>query len=363
MSTDSSAPVTLACAPDEGFVRWLAASGGSLAISTYQAGKLLLVGWNGRQVSFLPRNFEKPMGLDVAGDQLVLATRHQVWRFANAGPLAHHYRKPGEYDALFLPRSLHPMPDLNIHDVALAGDTVWLVNTRLSCLATLSSSFTFQPQWRPAFISDLAPEDRCHLNGIALRDGRPAFVTALGESNTAGGWRDNKASGGIVIDVDANRIVARDFAMPHSPRWHDGALWVLDSGRGELVTIDAATGAKRVVCALRGYLRGLAFVGRHALVGLCKMRETNIFGGMPVETRYDELLCAVAVIDTASGATVGMLQITQGCTELYDIRFLPGMLRPNVLNLEREDARQAIYAPDCYYWLRPEFEIKDQPSS
>lgn len=348
----------LACTVDAGFAEWLAASGGSVAISTYQAGKLLLVGWNGRQVSFLPRHFDKPMGLDVAGDRLVLASRHAVWQFGNSGSLATHYREPGRYDALFLPRSTHHMPDLNIHDLAIAGDEVWMAVTRLSCLATLSNRYTVQPRWRPKFVSALAPEDRCHLNGLALIDGRPRYVTALGATDSPGGWRDDKVRGGLVMDVDSQEIIAQGFAMPHSPRWHRDRLWLLHSGAGELLALDVASGRSQTVCALPGYLRGLCFVGGHALVGLCKIRETNIFGGMPVQQRHAELLSGVALIDLASGRQAGMLRFTSGCSELYDLRFLPGCRRPNVLNLDRADVTEALSAPDCNYWLRPEFEIR-----
>ena len=50
-------------------------------------------------------------------------------------------------------------------------------NTLFSCLAAASPTHTFRPLWRPPFVSRLAPEDRCHLNGLALRDGEPRYVT------------------------------------------------------------------------------------------------------------------------------------------------------------------------------------------
>ena len=348
---------TLRCQADAGFAQWMAACGGSLAISTYQAGRLFMVGWNGRQVSFLPRAFDRPMGLDVDGERMVLATRNAIWLFANSRALAPHYLEPGRYDALYLPRATYHLPDLSIHDLAFAGDTVWMVNTRLSCLATLSLSHTFEPRWRPPFIDDLTPDDRCHLNGLALVEGRPKYVTALGRTNTAGGWRASKHNGGVVIDVDSGEILLDGLAMPHSPRWHDGRLWLLNSGEGRLLRMER-DGSASVVCELPGYLRGLCFVGGHALVGLCKIRESKVFGGMPVQARTPDLLCAIAVVELQSGRTVGMLTFTEGCTEIYDIRFLPGMLRPNVLNLDKPEVKLALSAPDCYYWLRSEEEIK-----
>jgi uncharacterized protein (TIGR03032 family) len=349
---EPAAAVTLQCQVDPGFAEWLATSGGSLAVSTYQAGRLFMVGWNGRQVSFLPRTFDRPMGLDVSGDRMALATRNAVWLLANSRPLAPNYLEPGRYDALYLPRAQFHMPDLQVHDLAFAGDDLWLVNTRMSCLAGLSSEHTFEPRWRPRFIDDLAPEDRCHLNGLALVDGRPGYVTALGESNAPHGWREGKRNGGIVIDVASGETVLRGLAMPHSPRWHEGRLWLLNSGEGRLLRLDA-DGRAETVCELPGYLRGLTFVGRHALVGLCMIREEKIFDGMPVSTRHPSLLCGIAVIDLARGVSVGMMTFTSGCTEIYDLRFLPGIQRPSVLNLEQDAGRLAVSVPDCWWWLPP----------
>lgn len=357
----TSAPEALACAPDRGFVDWLAQSGGSLLVSTYQAGKVLLLGWNGRQLTLLPRHFDKPMGLDVRDDRLLLATRHALSVFANAAPLAYEYREPGRYDALYLPRVTYQLSELHVHDVALTEDGIWMVNTRFSCLASPSDRFTFVPRWQPPFISALVPEDRCHLNGLALVDGQPGYVTALGTTDTVGGWRDNKAQGGVVIHIDSGEILVQGLAMPHSPRWHRGTLWFLHSGAGELVQVDTQTGTCTTVCRLPGYLRGLTLVGDYAVIGLCKIRETQIFGGMPIQERYPELRCGVAIVDLRSGAPVGMLTMTAGCTELYDIRFLAGSRRPNLLNLDKPELKDAIAAPGCYYWLRPDKVIPDEP--
>jgi uncharacterized protein (TIGR03032 family) len=355
------APETLACAVDDGFAAWLHGSGGSLAISTYQAGRLFLVGWNGRQVSFLPRAFDRPMGLDVSTDgrRMALGTRHSLFLFGNSAPLAPNYLAPGRYDALYLPHVEYHLPDLQIHDLAYAGSELWMVNTRLSCLCVPSVDSTFEPRWRPRFIDDLAPEDRCHLNGLAVRDAQPAFVTALGASNTPQGWRDGKANGGVVIDIASGEIALNGLAMPHSPRWHDGALWLLNSGDGALLRMDTQ-GRAEVICRLPAYLRGLTFVGHHALVGLCQIRERKVFGGMPVAERHAELVCGVAIIDTRSGRQTGLMRYTQGCSEIYDLRFLPGVQRPNVLNLAKEDVKLAISAPDCWYWL-PREELETGP--
>lgn len=354
---DSSAHKIINCSVDLGFQEWIAQAGGSLAITTYQAGKLALVGWNGQQVSFLMREFTKPMGMAVSGQRLALATKHEVILFANASVLAHHYieNQPGRYDALYLPRAAYFTGDLNVHDLAFGADGLWLVNTRFSCLSRLSAEFSFVPQWQPSFISELAPEDRCHLNGLAMVQGKLKFVTALGESDQVGGWRANKATGGIVIDIDSNEIILRGLSMPHSPYWHKDALWLLNSGTGELWRVDPRRGSYEVICALPGFLRGLCFVGNYALIGLCQMRETNIFGGLQIQERYDRLLCGVAVVDILTGNTAGFLEFTSGCEELYGIQFLSNTLRPTILNAQDDAVRDAFTAPEFSYWLRPSF--------
>jgi uncharacterized protein (TIGR03032 family) len=356
-------PVAVTCSAAPGFLDWLAKTNGALAVSTYQAGKVALIGWDGRRATLLMRQFDKPLGLATQGDRLALATRHDVTLFANAPLLAPDCieEEPGRYDSLYLPRATYHTGDLNVHDVAILGDEIWLVVTRFSCLAKLSYDFSFAPVWRPSFISDLVPEDRCHLNGVAIRDGRPRYVTALGTTDVAGTWREKKASGGVLIDVDANEIVVRGLSMPHSPRWHEGRLWMLNSGTGELLTVDLQSGRFDAVCGLPGYLRGLCMCGPYALIGLSKIRERHIFGGLPVQERCPNLLCGVSVVDVRIGREVGFFEFTAGCEELYDVQFLPGVRRPMILSVEKPESRLAVTNPDSSYWLRPSSEKGELP--
>ncbi len=318
-------PSQINCQANAAFEDWLIRSGGSLVVSTYQAGKVAMIGHDGQQVTLLMRDFDKPLGLVIAGGRLVLATRHDLWIFANSPILAHEYveGQPGRYDALYLPRATYHTNDLHTHDVAVTHEGVFLVATRFSCLARLSFDFNFLPIWRPPFVSDLVPEDRCHLNGLAMRDGQPRYVTALGTTDAPGGWRERKADGGVLIDVRTSEILLRGLSMPHSPRWYDNRLWLLNSGTGELLVVDPENGHSDVAARLPGYLRGLTFVGPYALIGLCKIREKHIFGGLPVQQLHQQLPCGIAVIDLRSGAQAGFFEFTKGCEELFEIQFLP----------------------------------------
>lgn len=362
MTTDSPTAQSgdvIRCSISDSFAHWMSQCNGSIAITTYQAGKVALIGHDGRQVTLLLRQFDKPLGLCVRNSSIALATRNDLVFLANAPLLAPDYleNQRGKYDALFLPRCSYHTGDLNIHDVAFTDDELWIVNTRFCCLSKLSRDFNFVPHWKPPFVSDIVPEDRCHLNGLAIVNNQPKYVTCLGTTDSPGAWREKKATGGVILDVTTNQIITRGLAMPHSPRWYNNQLYVLNSGAGELWSIDPKTGKQTVVAALPGYLRGLSFAGHYAIVGLCQIREKHIFGGLPVQQKHPKLLCAIAIIDLRTGQCAGMMEFTSGCQELYEVLFLPNVRRPMILNLEREAARQAFTAPQFSYWLRPSNEI------
>ncbi len=241
-----------------------------------------------------------------------------------------------------------------------AADGLCVVASRFSCLASLSSDYSFVPQWHPRFVSQICPEDRCHLNGLAMQDRKPRWVTALGESNEVGGWRQNKANGGVLIDVSSGESVVRGLSMPHSPRAADGKLYLLNSGAGELCVVDTARGTHEVIATLPGYLRGLAIVGSTALVGLSKIRERHIFGGLTVQQRFRSLLCGIATVDISSGRLLGLFEFTAAVHELYDVQFLPGIRQATILAPDAEGARQGFTAPEFSYWLRPSSLVEDR---
>jgi uncharacterized protein (TIGR03032 family) len=205
---------------------------------------------------------------------------------------------------------------------------LWIVNTAFSCLCTLDGEHSFVPRWRPPFVTTLAPEDRCHLNGIALVDGKPHYATALSETDTPQGWRPHKVTSGCLINVPSGETVARGFAMPHSPRVDQGRVWMLHSGAGRLVVVDPATSKVDTVTELPGYTRGLALCGPLAFVGLSKIRETSTFGGMPIAARRGQLKCGVGVVELSSGRLVGHLEFLTGVEEIFDVQVLPGIRCP-----------------------------------
>ena len=249
----------------------------TLAISTYQAGKVILISASSPEMLVqLPRNFEKAMGLAISGNRMAVASKEEVIVLSNAPYLASGYPlQPNTYDALFVPRATYFCGEIDLHDMAWGKRGLWAVNTRFSCLSLINDLFSFEPVWKPPFISDLTPDDRCHLNGLAMVEEEPCFVSALGQTNHGKGWREGVINGGILIHVGTGEIIATHLLMPHSPRMHDGKLFVLFSATGELACINTENGKYEIITRLPGFTRGMARQGEYLFIGLSKIRENR----------------------------------------------------------------------------------------
>lgn len=308
----------------------------SLIVSTYQSGRVVLLRADGERLNTHFRFFPNPMGLAYDGNRLAIGTLSEIWDYRNV-PSAAARLHPARHDACFLPRNMHVTGDIRVHELAFAGDgELWLVNTRFSALCTLDGDHSFVPRWRPPFISRLAAEDRCHLNGLAIVNGVPRYVTALGATDTLDGWREQKAGGGIVMDVASGELVATGLSMPHSPRVYDGTgspqAYILESARGTLATLDLQSGRRETIVELPGFTRGLAFAGPIAFVGLSQVRE-KVFDNIPLgeRLRADERSCGVWAIDLRSGGVIGFVRFEGAVQEIFDIQILPGIVYPDLL--------------------------------
>ncbi|NES67449.1 MAG: TIGR03032 family protein, partial [Okeania sp. SIO2D1] len=328
------------------FAAWLAKYHLSLAFTTYQTNRLFFISCqtNGR-LKFHERLFDKPMGLYADGERLYMSTRYQLWQFDN---LLEPQEKYGECDRLYVPRTSYITGDLNVHDVVLDdAQNVIFVNTDFSCLATLDPNYSFVPLWQPPFISKLVPEDRCHLNGLAMVEGKPKYVSACSATDTATGWRNHRRDGGVVIDVEQNEIIATGLSMPHSPRWYQGKLWLLNSGTGELGYIEKGKFAPITFCP--GFVRGLAFWGDFAVVGLSKLRSKP-FTGLALEERLkaqgNTAHCGVMVIDLNTGQIVEWVHIAETIEELFDIVVLPNIRQPEALGLQGDEVQRLVTFPN-----------------
>ncbi|TWU57051.1 hypothetical protein Poly51_29720 [Rubripirellula tenax] len=339
----------------------------SVMVTTYQAGRLVMLRSQHGLLNTHFRSFDKPMGLAIRGNRLAVGAATSIWEFhdlpavctkvdAKANESA---ETPVTHDACFLPRTTHWTGDIQIHEMAWVDEELWVVNTRFSCLCRRSDTYCFDPVWRPKFIDRYLPADCCHLNGLAMRDDRVRYVTALGETNEPGGWRANKRDGGLLIDVDTDEVITRGLSMPHSPRWYRDRLWVLQSGEGGFGFIDAATGRYESVATLPGFTRGLSFAGPLAFIGLSQVRESAVFGGIPIaERELEQRTCGVWVVNIESGETVAYIKFEDAVQEIFAVEVLSARY-PELVNDDRDLLAGSFELPDSALADVPP-ELKDE---
>jgi uncharacterized protein (TIGR03032 family) len=345
---EDAAPLRAVHTPN--FPALLRQLGASLLVTTYQAGKLVLIRDEGDHLNTHFRAFQAPMGMALSGDRLAVGTTIQVWEFVDVPAVTAKLDPPGRHDACFLPRSSHVTGNIQIHEMAWGtGGELWVVNTRFSCLCTLDGSASFAPRWRPPFVSALEPTDRCHLNGLGMVDGRPRYVTALGETDEPAGWRANKAKGGIVMDVASGEVITRGLSMPHSPRWYGGRLWVCESGAGTFGFVDPNSHKYVPTTEVPGFTRGLDFAGNLAFVGLSQVRESAVFSGIAITERLTEeqRTCGVCAIDLTTGQVVALLRFETAVQEVFAVAVLPGRRYPELINEDETLLQNSFVVPDA----------------
>lgn len=330
----------------------------SLAITTYQAGKLIFISPNGpNELMQLPRDFKKAMGLAIDGRRIAVATKNEVVVLADAPNLASNYPpKPNTYDALYMPRAVYYTGEADIHDMHWGDEGLYAINTRFSCISVIDNHYSFTPKWKPRFVTDFVPTDRCHLNGMAMQNNRPKYVSALGTTDTPKGWRPNILKGGVLMDVASGEIVAPNLPMPHSPRIYDGKLYVLLSATGEVAQVDLQTGKYEVIVRLQGFVRGMAKWGDYLFVGMSKLRQNaSTFRDLPIAKKA--LYSGVEIIHLPTGVPVGHIRYQASVEELYDIQIIHGKLRPGILNHTSNTHRLALNTPNHDFWSQPQPEI------
>jgi uncharacterized protein (TIGR03032 family) len=329
----------------------------TLALSTYQAGKLVFISpKDEHSLIQLPRTFQKPMGIarDDEHDRLALACKDEVIVFSNSKDLAYYYpRSPKKYDALYMPRLTYHTGALDIHDLSFGNNgKLYAVNTLFSCIVSLDDQYNFTPYWKPPFIDKIASEDRCHLNGMAMLNGKPKYVTAFSSGNTPQSWRETVTETGIIIDVETNETIISGLAMPHSPRIFNGELYVLLSATGELVKINTENGTYDVVTKIGGFVRGMDLYQDYLFVGLSKLRKnSSTFGKLDFAKNANQ--AGIVVVHLPTGSIAGQIMYNTSVDEIYDIHVIPEKIRPNILNTRTPDYKSGVMIPDSTFWSRP----------
>lgn len=327
----------------------------SIALTTYQAGKLVFISPDPdkERMHTLPRNFEKPMGIAVQGNKMAIATKDSVHVFSNSKEIAPYYpKKPDTYDSMWLPRRTFYTGRVDLHDIAFGNDGLYAINTSFSCLCRIDDNYSFTPVWKPPFIDSLKSEDRCHLNGLVMQDGMPKYVTGLGQTNIMQGWRENITNGGFLMDVTTNEVILEGLAMPHSPRMYKGELYMLLSATGEFIKVNIQERSYEVIKKFDGFCRGLDIVDDYAFIGFSKLRKnSSTFAKLSFSDHAN--FAGVKVIHVPTGAEVGSITYATSVDEIYEVSVLQNTIRPNILNPQDPSQHDSLVIPNATFWAKP----------
>lgn len=326
----------------------------TIAITTYQAGKLVLISpVNDERLVQLPRTYPRAMALGVHDRSLAVATVGSVELLARDERLAPAYpRQQNTYDTIYLPRTSYHTGRIDCHGLEWGNAGLWAVNTRFSALCTLSEEYGFVPRWKPKWVTELLPQDRCHLNGVAMESGEPRYVTCLNTGNEYESWKKTIPDGGVVVDVTTEEIVSTDLPMPHSPRLINGTLYVLLSSTGELATIDLSNGTHRTVVSFGGFVRGMAHHRDHLFIAMSKIRK-NSSSFRKLAIADSSTKAGIAVVHQPTGTLVGRITYEQSVDEIFDVAVLPGLRRPGIVSTDTAVHRHAFSFPEGAMWVVP----------
>jgi uncharacterized protein (TIGR03032 family) len=329
--SDQSTKIEVDFTTTPGFSAFLASLRISLVVSTYQTGNVFFFGPDQNDhLAISPITMPRPMGMFTTGQSVYIGGKTHIYRFNNILPAGVMHEGA---DKLFIPQASWLIADMDAHDIVREkSGRIVFVNTLYSCLAALSEDFSFCPLWKPPHITALAPEDRCHLNGVALKDGVVTYASAFSKTDVKQGWRACKDSAGVIWDVQTNQVVLEKLSMPHSPRWHDNQLWCLDSGTGRMGIVDLQKKAFVPLVEIPGYLRGLTFHGDFAFVGSSILRPDSAIKHAKLDASIAQKgqaqSCGIFVVNLKLGRVIHTVRISGAVQEVYDVAVLPNTLRP-----------------------------------
>jgi uncharacterized protein (TIGR03032 family) len=324
-----------------------------IAISTYQAGKLIFIGAeNETSLYQTPISFRKPMGIALLDNKMAVATLDEIHIFSDSKVLAKRFPYSNKkFDSLYFPRATYYCGETDLHDINFGNGGLWAVNTKFSCISTYDINYSFTPRWKPPFITELEPQDRCHLNGMAMIDKTPAFVTALSKTNRRGGWRDNITKSGVVMKVPDGEIILENLAMPHSPRIINDELYLLLSATGEIIKCDVRNKTYDVISKVSGFIRGMSSYNNYLFVGLSKVRKTSkTFSKLPVADMSNH--AGIVIIDLLSNKIIGEIKYQTTVEEIFDVQILPDTIKPGLINADDTRHKLAVSTKYNSFWKK-----------
>mgnify|MGYP001942443274 CR=1 FL=1 len=349
---------------DRYFLQWLKDVKHSILVTSYKTNFIFNIGFTKliepeprEQLSFWMTQSARCMGASKAnnGKDIWVGNMSYLTKYCKYGeqPDEGEGFKRAPFDGLYVPRKIHVTSDIDIHDICIPtkGDNTGIphfVSAVYSCVCVPSEDKSFKVFWRPPWVSKIAAEDRTHLNGLCCLDGEPRYVTAVARTDVRGGWREHKNKGGVIYDIVNDALVCKNLTMPHSPRWHDGKLWVLNSGRGEFGYVDFSRTEESdeekyypfvAKCFIPGYLRGLDFIdNRYAVIGSSEDRHEQTFQGLELGNILKEkgttAKCGIHVVDLKTFDVIHEMTYKKPITELYDVVTLPHVIRPMLEELQ-----------------------------
>ena len=314
-------------------------------LSTYQAGKVIILSSKNNELFQTPISFKKPMGIAIQGSKLAVACMDEIIFFSkNENISSFVNNENNSYDSVYIERASYNTSTLDIHDLEFGDGVIWGVNTLFSCLSIFDINFSHRPKWKPPFITKLVPEDRCHLNGMAFKDGIPKYVTALSIDDHYQGWRKDKLKSGVLIEVPSGEIILSNLSMPHSPRYYNDDLYVLESGSGKLIKVNTEGKSSEVVFDFKCFVRGLSFSNNLAFIGKSKIRE-NSTDFNQLEVKDNSLNAGLIIFCMQTFTVLGEVNYTADIQELFDIQILENSANAVIITKEIEEYRNIITFP------------------
>lgn len=329
----------------------------SVLVSTYQAGRVIAFGSSdGKRLHQIPFLFKKPMGIALQDEKIAIATLDDIQFLSAKGNIANSkVENEKKFDVFYIHRASYNTSMLDIHDIEFGKGSIWGVNTAFSCLCKFDVNYSFVPKWKPEFISDLVPEDRCHLNGMTMEDGLPKYVTALGASDQKEGWRTKIMSGGILMEVPSSKIILEGLAMPHSPRIINKELYLLESGNGNLIKVNIEAGTKEVVYCFNRFIRGMASHKGILFIGASKIRENSkTFNGL--EVKVNSKYAGIIVFDLKKREIIGEINYITTVEEIFDVQIIEGYRKPAIINELDDRRKEVITTPNNIFWKKNKVE-------
>lgn len=326
----------------------------SILISTYQAGKVICISphADNEHLITLPRNFNKPMGIDISGNRMAISLKDEVIVLQNSVELAVNYpNKPNTYDNLWVPRITYYTGQVDMHDIKFGHDGIYAINTSFSCLCKIDGVFNFTPIWYPPFLNKKDQGDQCHMNGLVMLNGTPKFVTALGTSQENQGWRDQIINGGVIMDVESNEIILQNLPMPHSPKLINDELYLLLSASGEFIKVNIKTRTFEVIKKFDGFCRGLDIYNDLAFIGFSKLRKnSSTFAKLSFSDKAN--FAGIKIIHLPTKSEVAELIYETSVDEIYEIKILENSTKPNILNTTNDIHKYSLATPTNTYWAK-----------